>query len=98
MYPHVCSVLCDLRKTQVRKFVLFLPNILVLFCVLCYLSQPYLNTSIKVRDVNVFFLPLLFKRKRVFFFQKNMASKKTFFFANFVASGNTDCALLFPGF
>ena len=43
-----------------------------------------------LRDVNVFFLPL-------FFFFKNMAAKKNLFFANFGASGNTDCALLFPG-
>ena len=36
-------------------------------------------------------------KKRVFF-QKKHGLKKTVFFADFVASGNTDCALLFPGF
>ena len=39
-------VMCVVMQKQVRKFVLFLPNLLVLFCVLCYLSQPYLNISI----------------------------------------------------
>ena len=43
----------------------------------------------------MFFLPLFLKKKT--FFKKNMALKKLFF-ANFVASGNTDSALLFPGF
>ena len=45
--------------------------------------------SIVTRDVNAFFLPL-------FFFKYGL--KKTVFFASFVASGNADCALLFPGF
>ena len=45
------------------------------------------------------FFAFVFFFKNVFFFsKKNVAAKKTFFFANFVASGNTDCALLFPGF
>ena len=44
----------------------------------------------------MFFLPLFFLKKR-FFFPKKHGLKKHFF-ANFVASGTTDCALLFPGF
>ena len=49
-----------------------------------------------IRDVNVFFAFVFFEK--TFFFSKKTWPKKNIFFANFVASGTTDCALLFPGF
>ena len=50
------------------------------------------------RDVNVVLFAFAFKKKTRFFSKKTWPQKKLFFFANFVASGNTDSALLFPGF
>ena len=47
----------------------------------------------------LFFAFVFFLKKRVVFLKKKTWPKKAvFFFANFVASGNTHWAFLFPGF